>query len=225
MDAAIVVAFIALAGAIGNVALTYFLNARSERRRARQRADAVWDRYRTSLAFSAEELADRIDNILENAFLDAYGDRTSYRDEAVVSTLFRFCQYFGWSEILRRLMRTPDARHATEVKTLAEFQGVVGRAFATDRFGTDAFMIWREAQRAVGELMVTHDGEITDTVGVAGFLSDYEKFRPWLHRMEYVMTSAERRRGLEQARARLEAVRAALRVLAAELAKSAPVTR
>jgi hypothetical protein len=67
VDVAIVVAVIALAGAIGNVALTYVLNARSERRREQQRLDAEWDRYRTSLAFSAHELADRIENILDKA--------------------------------------------------------------------------------------------------------------------------------------------------------------
>lgn len=209
MDVAIAVALIALLGTVGNVALTYSLKARADRRRV----DAVWDRYRASLGFSAEELADRIDNVLNRGFLDVYGDHSQYRDEAVASTMYRFCQYFGWSEILRRVMRAPNPRHAAEGKRLSELQGIVGRNFGTDSFGVDAFMIWREAQRAIGELMVAQTGDITDIIGVADFVAQFDKFKPWLHRVEDVMKipdQRDRRQGLEQSRSRLEAVHAAL---------------
>lgn len=110
MDAAIVVALIALVGAFANVGLTYALNSRSERRRALEKEDAAWARQVASLGFAAQELADRLYNILEGYLLDAYGrgDDSVRAEEAIQSTLFRICQYFGWSEVVgaRRAVET-----------------------------------------------------------------------------------------------------------------------
>jgi hypothetical protein len=44
----------------------------------------------------------------------------------------------------------------------------VAQILSTDKYGAGGFMMWREAQRAVGELMVTHDDDVVDTIGVAG---------------------------------------------------------
>src|SRR3954453_19188438 len=93
------------------------------------------------------------------ALLDAYakGER---REEAILSTLFRFAQFFGWSEILRRYMRDPDPRHIAAAEHLSQLQTRVGKTLNTDRYGAGGFMVWREAQRAVGELMILREGEI-----------------------------------------------------------------
>jgi hypothetical protein len=218
MDAAVIVALIALVGAVGNVGLTYFLNARSEQRRALKREDATWARYRASLAIAAEELADRIDNILNRDFLGprAFG-RSPYRDEAILSTLFRLCQYFGWSEILRREMRVANPRYATEAQVLAERWVQVGRTFSTDRYGSDPFMVWRESQRALGELMITREGEAIDIVGVAGFLADFDKFRPWLSRLERHMKNEQPGDWPAGERERLDDIHSALETLVAAL--------
>jgi hypothetical protein len=45
-------------------------------------------------------------------------------------------------------------------------------------------MVWREVQRAIGELMITQDGEVTDTIGVTAFFTDLKNFKPWLGRIE-----------------------------------------
>jgi hypothetical protein len=216
MDAAIVVAVIALIGAIGNVALTYFLNARSERRRALQRSDAAWARHCESIAFAADELSDRIDNILKRDLLDAYAD-TPHKDEVILSTLFRFSQYFGWSEILRRELRSLNPRYATAARRLEELQARVGVTFATDRYGAGPFMIWRESQRAVGELMIVNDREVIDTLGVADFLAEFEKFRPWLSRMERLMKAERPEEWSKSERERLDDVHTALDALVSEL--------
>src|SRR3954453_8058766 len=122
------------------------------------------------------------------ALLDAYakGER---REEAILSSLFRFAQFFGWSEILRRYMRDPDPRHIEEAQRLSDLQSRVGRAFNTDSYGSGGFMMWREAQRAVGELMILRDGEVIDTIGVAAFMDDLDKFQRWLSRMEHMLPS------------------------------------
>ena len=86
-------------------------------------------------------------------------------------------------------MRAPDPRHAAEVETLRDGQRRVGRCFATDDpYGPGAFMVWSEAQRAIGELMIKHDGEVTDTIGVADFWARVREVPcPWLHRMQRLM--------------------------------------
>ena len=133
MNAAVIVALIALLGAVGNVGLTYWLTTRKERRRAQETADAIWARRRNSLAFAASELSARIHSILELRFLEAYGQGDSRSDEAILSTLFRLSQYFGWSEIVRRATRVPDERHRIEAEALQKLQSEVGRSFSSDR--------------------------------------------------------------------------------------------
>jgi hypothetical protein len=219
VDAAVIVALIALIGTVGNVALTAVLNARSETRREAAKSDARWARYRNSLAFAAEELSNRIGNILGGEFLDAYVGGP-HEDEAIHSTLFRFAQYFGWNEVLRRYMRLPDTRHATEAENLDALRREVAEIFSTDTYGAGGFMMWREAQRAVGEVMVTHDDDIVDTIGVAGFVTRIERFRPWLARMEQLFRGTASSYWPAGERRRLEDVQAVLNLLAREARSS-----
>ena len=65
------------------------------------------------------------------------------------------------------------------------------------------------AQRAVGEVMITRERDVIDIMGVAGFVSKIERFRPWLSRMEELIRTkpsdwdpGERQR-LQDARAAL----------------------
>jgi hypothetical protein len=41
-------------------------------------------------------------------------------------------------------------------------------------------MVWREAQRAIGELMLAQDADVLDTVGVAGFIDRLDSIGPWM---------------------------------------------
>jgi hypothetical protein len=217
VDAAIIVALIALVGTVGNATLTYGL----QRRRELEKSDAIWARYRASLASAAEDLSSRIENILRGYFLDAYVGGP-YEDQAIQSTLFRFAQYFGWSEVLRRYMRSPDPRHAREDQKLEELRRLVADTFSTDRYGrygSGGFVMWREAQRAVGELMITRDGDVIDTIGVADFVVAIKRVRPWMSDMEQLIGTSPDSWGPGE-RERLEAVQAALR----QVAKQAPST-
>ena len=80
-------------------------------------------------------------------FLDVYG-RRDYATEATETTLFRFAQYFGWTEVVRRYARNPDVHHVGETERVQQLQERVARIFSTDRYGGGGFMLWREAQRA-----------------------------------------------------------------------------
>jgi hypothetical protein len=224
VDAAVIVALIALVGTLANAGITYALTTHSERRRMLEKEDALWRRQRASLAFAAGELSDRIGNILEGWFLEAYGRDGAYTDEAVTSTLFRFAQYFGWSEVLRRAMRVSAARHATEARILEEQRAAVARTFSTDRYGPGPFMIWRESQRAIGELMIVKDGDVVDTVGVAAFVADFENFRPWLQRIELVMRNQPSSQWPRTEVERLKDVQSLLDVLRDDVSPSRPGT-
>jgi hypothetical protein len=115
--------------------------------------------------------------------LEAYRDGL-HKDELIQSTLFRFAQYFGWSELLRRYMRLPDPRHAAEAEKLDALRRHVAETLSTDLHGAGGFMLWREAQRAVGEVMLTHDDGVVDVSGVAGFVACAEQLHPWMFRIE-----------------------------------------
>jgi hypothetical protein len=191
--------------------------------------DGVWldaeasTRYRTSLAFAAGELRNRLDNVLSGEFLDAYG-RGAHQAEAIQSTLFRFAQYFGWSEVVRRYARNPDLRHVEDTRRVLRVQDDVTQAFSTDDYGAGGFMIWRESQRAIGELMITRDGDLVDVMGVAGFASAFDKFRPWMARMEDTIRERPPSGWQPGERERLRYLRAALDVMAsdAESASGSP---
>ncbi len=87
-------------------------------------------------------------------------------------------------------------------------------------------MLWSETQRAIGELMIKHDGDIVDTVGVASFHADFERFRPWFHRIEAFVRSEASLPESDPSRARLSAVRSQLLTLTNSLrAESEPRPR
>lgn len=191
MTAAVIVALIALVGTVANVGMTYMLTVRSERQRAIHRADAQWLRVLSSLEQAAEDLRSRIGNIVRGGFLDAYGADIIRTDEAVRSTGFRFAQYFAWSEVFRRALRDIDPRHEAEARELERLQAKICRTFASDHdYGPGYFMVWREAQRAIGELMISKESDVVDTVGVAGFVDQLDRMKPWMNGIMEAMTCA-----------------------------------
>jgi hypothetical protein len=208
MDPAVIVALIALAGTAGNAVMAYYFNSRSESRRAQREAEAILTQHRSLLLFAALELRDRLTNILDGALLDAYApgargeekvalEITPLRDEAVKTTLFRVSQYLGSAEIVRRHSVTSEARSADEdyrrrANELSELTATIGLTFATDRYGDGpGLMLWREAQRAIGELMITREDGVTATIGYAAFLGQFKEFAPWLDRMQQVFDRGE----------------------------------
>ena len=106
---------------------------------------------------------------------------------ARLSTLFRFAQYFAWTEIVygfadRLRFETDEATKAV-VKALED----IGWTLAADEFDrvdpddftTSRWMLWREEQRAIGELM-RQDGDEVGCISFATFASIYEeRFARW----------------------------------------------
>lgn len=97
MDAAVVIALIALAGSFFSTLATIFGTPALQ---ARREAKAVLAKHREPLLAAAYELQSRLHNILRNRFVEDHllGTNASKRDAALESTLYVFAQFFGWRE-------------------------------------------------------------------------------------------------------------------------------
>jgi hypothetical protein len=155
--------------------------ARMERERQLQ-AETILARYRDPLITATFELQDRIQNLLRtthNSIL-VYLPTPRRGELAIHSTLFRFAQYFGWTEIVRREIQFLEFGATSATRSVQDALGNVGWAFATDKLGRD-FMIWREEQRAIGERMLSGDAQPLTCIGFASFTDRYtDEFERWL---------------------------------------------
>lgn len=182
MDPAIVIALIALVGAILSTLATVFGTPVLQ---ARREAKAVLARHREPLLAAAYELQARLHNILCNRFVEDYVLRTKARkqDAALESTLYVFAQFFGWREIIRREIQFLRFPKDDETREVARILRNISEAFLTDEYGRQ-FMIWRVEQRGLGERMiVTTDGTPT-CMGYATFVEQRATMTEWLDPVE-----------------------------------------
>jgi hypothetical protein len=182
MDAAVVIALIALAGSIFSTLATVF---GAPVLQARRDATAVLARHREPLLAAAYELQSRLHNILRNRFVEDYvlESKATKQNAAVESTLYVFAQFFGWREIIRREIQFLRFPRDDETREVARIVREIGETFLTDAHG-DQFMIWRVEQRGLGDRMiVTTDGRPT-CMGYATFVEQRATMREWLDPLE-----------------------------------------
>lgn len=150
-----------------------------KRRREKEEADRKnYAGYRVPLLDAADRLLERLKNIRERGFLTYLG--TPRGDIAVKGTLFRFARFFGWAEVRMRNVERQRLEGARGESAVDQALTGVGKALATDRRG-QAFMLWREEQQAIGELMMLNEEPIR-MLGFASFEAQYrEKFEVWFH--------------------------------------------
>jgi hypothetical protein len=160
-------------------------NERADREKRQLDAEAVLSRYREPLVAAAYDLQSRLYNILHNNFLAIYGGQESERrDEAITSTLFRFAQYFGWTEILRQDIYSWKFTEDADTRAVGELLQEVQNSFRSDAYSRE-FMLWSDEQRAIGELMIMQDGNAKTCIGYARFIEIYKDgLAHWLNRLE-----------------------------------------
>ncbi len=100
---------------------------RSDRRLA---AREQLDRYRAPLLAAVDALGSRIDNIRNLNFLAYFG--TDRRETAVMSTLFRFAQYLGWSQITYGYSDRLRFEKSDATKSVARLIREIGRTLTND---------------------------------------------------------------------------------------------
>ncbi|WP_300613169.1 hypothetical protein [Trebonia sp.] len=173
MNAAVVVALIAALGSLAVTLVKAAIDARAKKRERLLVEQAELRRYRKMLLSAVDDLGNRINNIRNQDFL-LYLNAVDRRDLALSSTLFRFGQYFGWTDIYREYLRLNPARDTNMVSgTLIQITIV----FASDEIDQgesfDELMLWREEQDAIGHLM-RQEGEVPACVSFDTFIDKYE---------------------------------------------------
>jgi hypothetical protein len=142
-------------------------------------AQEALELFRAPLQHAAEDLGHRINNIRNLGFLVYVKDENPRRETAVLGTAYRFARFFATLEMLYdraeflRLERRSGG-HAQQESAVDMLQEI-GRTFASDRYDrtdkhdcfSSRFMIWREEQRAMGELARDRDRDAI--VGFATF--------------------------------------------------------
>ena len=148
------------------------LDAELHRREAlidqQMRGEEVLTTYRQPLAAAAFDLQSRLYNIVRLDFFGKFGGDHERSEDALRTTLFRFAQYFGWTEILRRDVQFLSFPQDDETRRVAELQAEITKCLLTDSYGP-ALMIWSDEQRGIGEQMIVEEHGKVLCMGYARF--------------------------------------------------------
>jgi hypothetical protein len=200
---AVLVALISAGVAVCGAVMTALTTTRSIRlqntlslQRARlERLEASEDltrRYREPLLLAAFHLQARIYNMVQTGFIarhlnSADAEERSY---ARASTLYRLGDYLGWIEILRRDLQFLDLGEERKTAELVERLDAVSHTFSnTEWFPASVFRLFRDEQRALGEVMLESVGGEPgrcQCIGYATFVERLEQdagFARWFNRL------------------------------------------
>jgi len=170
---------------VAGISLHFQRKGAKEEREEKQRSDAkvVLDKYRGPLLAAASDLGYRIDHIRHDKFLIYTAPESGRDQQAKLTTLFRFAQYFGWREILRTEVQLLRFEREADTKLVAALIGDIDWAFGSDMLHDGPCgMLWAEEQRGIGELMVAESDSSPSThCGYARFVREYDKsFASWM---------------------------------------------
>jgi hypothetical protein len=157
------------------------------------RLEEVVGRYRDPLLSAAFELQSRIYNFVLRGFAGylRVGDDDEKR-YAVDSRLFVIAQYLAWTEALRRGVQFLDLGDVERSRQLADRLENIRATFSTDTNLRGPFRIFRNEQRAIGELMLeptaaAQSGDVPwECMGFATIcarLGEDETFTSWFIRL------------------------------------------
>jgi hypothetical protein len=182
----VLVALIASIGSLVVAAGNLYWSSHKERMERERSAQVELSRHREPLLSAVDDLGNRINNIRTQAFLGFL--ETERRRLALLGTAYRFAQLLGWVEILYGTSGHLHLAADRATKGVANLIGWVAASLADDKFdraspsdpASSRLMLWREEQRAVGELM-RRDGETDACIGYSTFVNRYDKdFAVWL---------------------------------------------
>jgi hypothetical protein len=173
VDSAIVVAVIALIGALASGALSIYGTVRTTRMTIANDAERVLAKFREPLVDAAYELQSRLYNIIQLDFLRRYylDGEEAEREYAIENTVYVVAQYFAWVEILRHEIQFLNFSELERTRAVADRLRAVVHAFQSDdpALGNE-FRLWRGEQRAIGERMMVRNGDVVTCRGYAAFV-------------------------------------------------------
>jgi hypothetical protein len=144
----------------------------------------IMSRFRDPLLWSAFDLQSRIYNNETQHFLRCYGGSQVAREReyARYNTLFVICEYLGWVEIIRRRIRFLDLGNRVDNRKLISLLTEISEILNTSVYLDRRFRVLRGEQRALGELMISVDGDAEACLGYAEFCKRLEvdpEFAKW----------------------------------------------
>lgn len=145
------------------------------------------NRYREPLLAAAKDVRHRLRNIREGNFLLYLHHRDERRRLlALRSTLYRLGRYWAVVETLYESVNELRFTTEEETKKVASLLAEIGREFASDAYRSPQFMIWREEQRGIADLMRERSTPAEDSVmGFARFIDTYDAtLAPWFAELE-----------------------------------------
>lgn len=152
----------------------------------------VMSRFRDPLLRATIDLQGRIYSIVATDYIGRHfkGDDPELARYARNSTLFRLAEYFGWLEVLRRGVQFLDFGNQDSGRELNVLLHRIGFAFANrHRFPNSTFRLFRDEQRAIGELVLDTlpgDSRGYRCIGYARFVDTFEgdaTFSRWFDRL------------------------------------------
>ena len=133
---------------------------------------------------AAWQLGNRIDNIRHRGFLGYLAEGSGREQDAKLTTLFRFAQYFGWREFVRGEVQLLRFENEKDTQLVSGFLNDVAWIFSSDSLDGARAMLWADEQRGIGELMASDRRGSSGVRGHAAFHRDYEEvFAPWMERL------------------------------------------
>lgn len=165
------------------------LHIAQEKRAERQlAAREQLDRYREPLLEAATALHHRIHNIRSRAFLVYLSGKGEHRAKiALLGTSYRLARYLAVVQSLRRSVNLLRFEREEDTKVVNSLLDDISEAMASDRLDGLRLMVWRDEQRAIGELAcnpASGDSGVAD-IGFATFVELHaERFAPWLSGFE-----------------------------------------
>jgi hypothetical protein len=155
-------------------------------------AEEVLSRFRDPLLRASIDLQGRIYSIVATDYIRRHikSDDPELARYAKNSTLFRLAEYFGWLEVLRRGVQFLDFGNQDKGRELNILLHRIGFAFANrHRFPDSTFRLFRDEQRAIGELVLEAlpgDSRGYRCMGYARFVQQFESdtsFSCWFDRL------------------------------------------
>jgi hypothetical protein len=143
-------------------------------------AKVTLDLYRDPLLDASWHLGHRIDGIRNWQFLPIYLRQDHpLGSDALMTTLYRIGQYLAWNEIVRTKLRLLKFERERDTRQTAELLANIARVLASGD-ADNSLMLWRDHQRAIGEMMIVHTDDGPSCMNYASFCEQYEqRFARW----------------------------------------------
>jgi hypothetical protein len=182
LDAAIIIALIALVGSLFSTVATVF---GAPVLQSRREARAVLQRHRDPLVAAAYELQARLHNILRTHFIETWLPKQggARQQAAIDSTLYVFAQFLAWREIVHTKIQFLRLPRDEETRRVQGLLWEITETFLSDDYG-EQFMIWRVEQRGLGERMIVASAEGPSCMGYAAFIEQRATMDQWLAPLE-----------------------------------------